>query len=111
MESSRLAGMVSEHSVIAVVKDQVFTDLAGETVILNLNSGVYYSLTGVGVRVWELIQAPKTVAGIQDVILTEYEVDAQRCRHDLLVLLQDLAAHGLIEVKDETDLSRKGTYL
>jgi hypothetical protein len=32
--------------------------------------------------------------------LEEYEVEPERCKHDLLVLLQRLATEGLVEVED-----------
>jgi len=56
----------------------------------------------VGAWIWNLIQEPRTVSEIQDVLLKEYDVEPGRCERDLLVLLQKLADEGLIEVKDET---------
>jgi hypothetical protein len=32
----------------------------------------------------------------------EYDVEAERCERDLLALPRELAAEGLIEVRDET---------
>jgi hypothetical protein len=53
------------------------------------------------VRIWELLQEPKTVSEIRAVILGEYDVDLDRCQHDLLALLRDLEAKKLIRVSDE----------
>jgi Coenzyme PQQ synthesis protein D (PqqD) len=41
------------------------------------------------------------VKEIRDVLLAEYEITQEECDRDLLVLLQDLAGRGLIEVKNE----------
>lgn len=87
---------------VVAAKEQVSCDLAGEAVILNLKNGVYYRLNPVGARIWNLVQEPKTVNEIQDVLLKEYEVQADRCGYDLRALLQELAAEGLIEVRDAT---------
>ncbi len=92
---------VSGQSTVVAAKDQVSCDLAGEAAILNLQAGVYYGLDAVGARVWHLLQEPRTVQDIRDTILMEYEVERDRCERDLLALLQDLAAAGLIEVRDE----------
>jgi hypothetical protein len=62
---------------------------------------VYYGLDAVGARIWSLIQEPRTVNEIRDILLEEYEVEPERCERDLLALLQKLADEGLIEVKDE----------
>lgn len=70
--------------------------------MLNLTSGIYYGLDAVGARIWNLIQEPRTVNEIRDVLLREYDVETERCERDLLAILQNLAAAGLIEVRDET---------
>jgi hypothetical protein len=80
-------------------KDQVSSDLGGEVAILDLKAGVYYGLDAVGARIWSLIQEPRTVNEILNILLEEYEVEPERCERDLLVLLQRLAEEGLIEVE------------
>ncbi len=88
-----------DNLVITATKSQVSSNLAGETVILNLDSGVYYGLDAVGAHIWSLIEGgPKTVGQIKAAILAEYEVDAARCEQDLAALFQQLAEHNLIEV-------------
>jgi hypothetical protein len=79
-----------------VSDDQVCTTVGGETVILGLNDGVYYGLDAVGARVWELLSAPKSVAGLADVIVSEFDVERGRCEDDLVALLQDLVSKGLV---------------
>lgn len=91
---------ISDRSVVVVAKDQVSCDLAGEAAILNVKNGVYYGLDPVGARIWSLIQEPRAVAEIQNAITSEYDVDPERARLDLVGLLEKLLAEGLIEVKD-----------
>lgn len=93
---------VSGRSTVVAAKDQVSCDLAGEAAILNLESGVYYGLDAVGARVWHLLQEPRTVQDVRETLLMEYEVERDRCERDLLALLQELVAAGLIEVRDES---------
>jgi hypothetical protein len=92
--------VVSGGSTVVSAKDQVSSDLGGEVAILDLKAGVYYGLDAVGARIWSLIQEPRTVNEIRDILLEEYEVEPERCKHDLLVLLQRLATEGLVEVED-----------
>jgi hypothetical protein len=88
------------NTIVVAVHGQVSSDLGGEVVILSLEDGIYYGLDEVGARVWSLIQTPTAVSSIRDVILEEYDVDAPQCERDLLALLDGLAAHGLVEVRD-----------
>ena len=70
--------------------------------VLNLKNGVYYGLDEVGARIWNLIQEPKAVSEIRDVLLDEYEVEPERCERDLLTLLEELVAENLVEARDGT---------
>jgi hypothetical protein len=90
-------------STVTVMESLIGCDLAGEQVILDLKSGVYYGLDLVGSRIWQLIQTPTSVRKVRDTILEEYDVDAERCERDLLALLQELASRELIEVKMTND--------
>jgi len=91
--------VVSGSSTVVAPKDQVSSDLGGEVAILDLKAGVYYGLDAVGARIWSLIQEPRTVNEIRDILLEEYDVEPERCERDLLVLLRRLADEGLVEVR------------
>ena len=91
---------ISLNSVVAATKEQVSSDLAGETVVLSMQSAMYYGMDELGSRIWELVRDPIQVASIVDAIVDEYDVERDRCEADVRAFLADLAAKGLIEVKD-----------
>ena len=103
MTSPNADRAIAMSSVIVATKDQVSSDLAGETILLSLQTAMYYGLDQVGARIWELVQQPTRVADIRDAIAREYEVELERCERDVLDLLRQLAAEGLIEVRDGTE--------
>lgn len=96
-------GTFSGGSIVVAAKDQVYSKLAGEAVILNLKAGIYYGLDEVGTRIWELVQEPWSVKDVREAVLEEYDVEPDLCERDLMALLQELAAEGIIEVKHGTD--------
>ena len=90
---------ISMDSVVVASNDQVSCDLAGEAAILHLKSVSYYGLNSVGAKIWHLLQAPRSVREIMELILSEYDVQAERCELDLMRLLNELEQEGLIEVR------------
>ena len=105
LEHKQIMGLerrLSLNSSVVATKNQVSSDLGQEAVILDLKSGVYYGLNDVGTRIWNLIQEPKTLSKIRDLILEEYEVEPECCEQELLALLHELLDAGLIEVSNET---------
>ncbi len=90
---------LSLESIVVAGKAQVSCDLVGEAAILQLDSGVYYTLNAVGARVWTLVQQPVRVEVLRDTLLADYAVTSERLEADLLDLLTRLAAERLIEVR------------
>lgn len=91
---------LSESATVVVASDVLASDLGSEVVLLNLQDGTYYGLEGVGGEVWKLVQKPVTVDEILRAIVAEYDVEAERCRQDIMKLLGDLATRGLVEIRD-----------
>ncbi|WP_263808711.1 PqqD family protein [Salinibacter sp.] len=90
--------MIDESSVVVAADHQTSAEVDGESVILDLEEGVYYGLNPVGARIWSEIQEPTAVEEITAAITAEYDVDADRCRGDVLSLLRDLGENDLVEV-------------
>lgn len=102
MTLKQLESKISESSIVVAASNQISSDLGGESVVLSLQSGVYHGLNEVGARIWNLIQQPKSVLDVKQMLISEYEVEPSVCTQDLLALLHNLEAAGLIEVRDET---------
>jgi sulfur transfer complex TusBCD TusB component (DsrH family) len=94
---------ISDTATVVAAGDLLASDFGAEQVILNLRDGVYYGLEDVGARIWSLLQRPITVSAIRDALVAEYDVESARCERDVQALLQDLAARGLIEVRERGD--------
>ena len=93
---------ISPDSVVTVSSSQLSGDIPGEAVVLNAETGMYHSMAGVGARIWQYLQQPRTVREIQESLLAEYDVEPETCRDDLLTFLGTLADQGLIEVREPT---------
>jgi hypothetical protein len=76
----------------------VSRELEGEAVILNLESGVYFGLNGVGTRIWALIQEHGSLRKVLEAMQMEYEVTPQELESDLLQLIDQLQARGLVNL-------------
>jgi Coenzyme PQQ synthesis protein D (PqqD) len=68
----------------------------GEAVIINLSSGIYYSLDGTGALTWALLEHGHTVAETAAELATRYDVEAERAGADVSALLDQLLAEDLL---------------
>lgn len=76
----------------------VATDVAGETVVLNITQGFYYGLNPTGSRIWALLREPRPVGTLIELLQQEYEVEADRCASDLEPFLNELLTAQIIEI-------------
>ena len=89
---------MKKQSKVIATKGALSNDLESEAVILNMTSGKYYSLVGVGKDVWNLLRVPCSAKDICEAIVKEYDIDLPTCQQDILSLLDDMLAAGLIEI-------------
>jgi len=89
---------LSLDSIVTAAAEQVSCPLGDEAAILNLKNTVYYGLDPVGARIWTLLQQKRSVGELRDLLVEEYDVEAERCERDLLDLLEKMRAEGLIQV-------------
>jgi hypothetical protein len=86
------------QSRVQVKDDVLFQELQGESVLLNLDSGIYFGLDAVGTRMWQLIVEQEQLAEVAQAITAEYDVSEEQCAADLLALVARLEGQGLVTV-------------
>jgi hypothetical protein len=79
------------------VPEEVLTSKVGdETVLLNLQTGMYYSLDPVGTRFLEVLQHTSRLDEVHHALLEQFDVSTAKLEADLLKLSQDMLARGLL---------------
>lgn len=86
---------VREEGIAADVVD-------GEAVIINLNSGMYYSFDNVGALIWSLVEQGRPLADIADSIVRIHEVGDEQARQDLQTIAARLLEEELVSVDSGT---------
>jgi Coenzyme PQQ synthesis protein D (PqqD) len=75
-------------------------EFSGETVLLNLESGVYYGLDAVGTRVWQLLMQGCTIASIRETMIEEYDVAPDVLNTDVMCLVGELRDRGIVTPRE-----------
>ncbi len=69
-----------------------------EAILIDTDSGDYYSLNDTGTMFWELLDGQRTIADCAALIAKEYDVEAGIVEADLLELATAFESEGLIVV-------------
>ena len=79
------------------VPPQVMSRLVGdETVLLDLESGIYFGLDGVGKRIWESVGEGLSLGETAAAIASEFEVEETQAQAALIEFATDLVERGLL---------------
>jgi hypothetical protein len=88
------------QSKIAISPRAMFRSVGDETVILDLETGSYFGLDPVGARVWALIDEGKAFDELCETMVEEYEVNRAQLERDVEALVNNLANHRLISIRN-----------
>lgn len=81
---------MDRSTVIKMTKQLNVTDLAGEKVMVDFESGKYFLIKGVGNDIWDMIQEEITVGDIISKLLEEYDVSEEECEKSVMEFLGKL---------------------
>ena len=89
---------ISFNARVSAPADVLVSQLAGESVILNLNSECYFGLDEMGTNMWTALTKAESIQAAYDSLLAEYDVSPDQLKQDLTELLDKLIDKGLLEV-------------
>ena len=76
-------------------------EIDNEIVALNVEKGTCYGLNTVGSRIWSLLASPIRINDICAKLLAEYKVEPKTCERQVLDLLEELRAEGMIATPED----------
>jgi Coenzyme PQQ synthesis protein D (PqqD) len=76
-------------------------EIAGESVLLNLENERYFGLDETGTRMWAALVTEGSIQSAYERLLGEYDVDADKLRSDIQDLVEKLVENGLVEAAGE----------
>ncbi len=87
-------------TILARSPDILASDMDGETVMLAINSGTYYSLDSVGSAVWKALEQPLSLADLVARLVLDFEVSEEQCRAETAGFLREMLTEGILLIRD-----------
>ncbi len=79
--------------------DVMFRMVDDEIVMLNLKTELYLGCDAVGTRMWAALTGSDSIQAAFELLMTEFDVQAEELRRDLEEFIGKLLDQGLIEIK------------
>lgn len=77
--------------------DQVAAEMDGALVMLNIETGHYYSLNEAANFIWNLLAKPASLAEVRDAMMAEFDVSRSTCEADLMRFVEGMLKDGLLQ--------------
>ena len=90
---------MADNFKVKMLKKPDVTDLAGEKVMIDFESGKYFMLTGSANEIWDMLSDDAESEGIVEALIGVYEVDADTCRAGVMDFLNELVGIGFISLE------------
>jgi hypothetical protein len=95
--------MATRHKVNA--PHVIHEIIDGEAVIINLKTGIYYSIDAIGAEIWSLVAAGAATAEVTAGIASRFTGNSDEIERGVLGLIRKLAEEELILVDEESRIS------
>ena len=89
---------MNEETKIKLIKKLEVTDMTGDKVMIDFETGKYFMLRGTACDIWDAIQKDTTVGAIKNYLQQIYEVDDVTCMTDIARFLNQLKSNGFISI-------------
>ncbi|WP_420644247.1 PqqD family protein [Candidatus Leptofilum sp.] len=90
---------MNKDSILQRAENVTFEVVADEAILIDINSGTYFSLNEIGTEFWEMLDGQQTIEQHAATIATKYEVDTSMVVDDLLELANEMAKDTLITIR------------
>lgn len=86
------------QSILRRSDNATFEVVAGEAILIRLDTGSYYSMNKIGTEFWEMLDGRQTIAEHAAVIAQKYDVDPAMVTDDMIEQAEQLGAEKLVDV-------------
>lgn len=90
-------GTMLDRAILRPSPDVQAASIEGETVLLDLSTGRYYTLNHLGSVIWEHCVNQSTIRDIHADLCNRFEVVPEQALSDLVALINQLVEEGLLQ--------------
>jgi len=89
------------NAKISRCNDLVDSQIDGETVMLDIESGKYFGLDQIATEIWSLLETPTSIACICKQLERDYKVSSEHCERDVLSFIREMKSKGLLIIEEQ----------
>jgi len=89
---------LDRNNVLQQADSVTFEIVADEAILIDINTGIYFSLNEIGTEFWQMMDGSQTIEQQAATLAAKYEVEPEMVVSDLLELAEEMAKDNLITI-------------
>ncbi len=89
---------ITPNTVFSRVETVMSSEVGDETMMMDIDRGMYYALNPVSSRIWNLLEQPLSVGAICDRLVAEYDIEPSVCQQEVMNFLGQLLERKIVIV-------------
>ncbi len=90
--------MIQLSQIVSARPDLLATEIDGELVMMDMDSGRYVNLDRIGTIIWRELAAPRTVADLCKYLGEHFEASSDEIERDVLSFLDEMEIANLLRM-------------
>ncbi|MEM9138612.1 MAG: PqqD family protein [Pseudomonadota bacterium] len=95
-----MAQEITLDSVIRRTDNNVSADLDDQVMMMDLERGTYFAVSGTAKAVWDKLESPAKISAVVAELTEAYDVSEEDCARDVVKFVTDLVESDLAAVCD-----------
>jgi hypothetical protein len=91
--------MINKDTKFKISSEVVISEINNESVLLNLNTGIYFQVNEMGSFIISELKNYQNIAMLQEKITLGFDVSAEACKDDLENFLETLLEKNLLLIE------------
>ena len=91
--------VIALNSVVARNDDIVAGVVDTDVMMMSIESGKYYHLNTSAGRIWDMLEQPRTVSELCEMLSKDFKVTPEACQKDVIRFLDELASRKIVKMR------------
>jgi len=97
-DSAKHKGEIQYSTTLCRKKEQIFSEVENEVILLSIENGEYINLNEVGSYIWRLLENEITFEQLIVYLLNKFTISRKECEEETLPFLEELIENQVIHI-------------
>lgn len=84
---------------LAKGENYLANEIDGEVVMMNIETGLYVSLNNTGKVIWDMLDTPKSIESIINLLVDTYKITHEQCTTDIVPFIEQMMQQEILVKK------------